>query len=91
VALQLLPLLARLRDHERRTAYAEILIRFLQAGDSSLFGLVNAVTSLARDTGDPQRRWRLEELGGALVRAPRPAPERSGGAVKDIANATTPS
>jgi transposase len=31
-----------------------------------LFSLMNAVTSLARDERDPELRWRLEELGGAV-------------------------
>jgi hypothetical protein len=34
--------------------------------DQSAFGVLNAVTSLARDTRDPETRWQLEELGGAL-------------------------
>jgi hypothetical protein len=28
---------------------------------------MNAITSLARDTRDPERRWRLEELGGGML------------------------
>jgi hypothetical protein len=44
--------------------------------DRSTLGLMNAVTAVARDTRDPERRWRLEELGGAvpLMRPRRPAP-----------------
>jgi hypothetical protein len=34
--------------------------------DHTGFGLMNAVTSLARDTRDPDDRWRLEELGGGI-------------------------
>jgi len=58
----------------------EILSRFERDADRSRFGLVNAVTSLARDTMDPQRRWDLESLGGAiaagadLTRTPYPPP-----------------
>ena len=40
---------------------------------------MNAVTSLVRDTRDPEVRWRLEELGGgipALV-APTRKPDSS--------------
>jgi hypothetical protein len=36
---------------------------------------MNAVTSVARDTRDPELRWRLEEFGGgipALARDPSP-------------------
>jgi hypothetical protein len=46
--------------------------------DRSMFGLMNAVTAVARDTRDPETRWRLEELGGAVpvMRPPRPKPLR---------------
>lgn len=40
--------------------------RFELEGDRSQYGLMNAVTSVARDTKDPETRWRLEELGGAV-------------------------
>lgn len=43
-----------------------ILRRFRQERDRSLFSLMNAVTSLARDERDPALRWRLEELGGGV-------------------------
>ena len=44
----------------------EIVRTFLHAGDRSAYGLMNAVTSIARDQQNPQIRWRLEELGGAV-------------------------
>jgi hypothetical protein len=65
----------------RRTISAslqgEIVQRFLQAGDRSAFGLMNAVTSVARDQEDPQVRWRLEELGGGVpaMKLPRVRPD----------------
>lgn len=57
----------------------EILARLTREPERQTgFGVLNALTSLARDTKDPVRRWDLEELGGALVRAitrsPRPTP-----------------
>jgi hypothetical protein len=33
---------------------------------------MNAVTSLARDSRDPDDRWRLEELGGGIGARLRP-------------------
>jgi hypothetical protein len=47
--------------------------RFFEAADQSRFDLMNAVTSVARDSNDPDLRWRLEELGGAIgvSRTPR--------------------
>lgn len=57
----------------------EILARLTREPERQTgFGVLNALTSLARDTKDPVRRWDLEELGGALVltitRSPRPTP-----------------
>lgn len=33
----------------------------------SRFGLVNAVTAMARDTQEPELRWQMEKLGGELL------------------------
>jgi len=52
---------------ERQTEMRrEIESRFESGGDPSLFGLMNAITSIARDEPDPELRWRLEELGGSV-------------------------
>jgi hypothetical protein len=32
----------------------------------TLFGLMQRITAAARDQGDPETRWRLEELGGGV-------------------------
>jgi hypothetical protein len=66
VALQLLPFLAHLPQHAVESALPYILRRFEGGTDRSAFGLLNAVTSVARDTNDPETRWRLEELGGSM-------------------------
>lgn len=51
----------------------QILRRFSDDQDRSAFGLMNAITATARDTRDPDLRWRLEELGGGvLARLPGP-------------------
>jgi hypothetical protein len=42
--------------------------RFAMHRDGSMFDLVQAVTSLARDTADVEQRWNLESLGGLLAR-----------------------
>jgi hypothetical protein len=57
----------------------DILDRFTKGSDRSRFGLMNAVTSLARDTRDPELRWRLEELGGAIPAGRVPSPKSGGG------------
>ena len=41
--------------------------------DDTMFGLMNAVTAVARETQDPALQWELEKLGGrflALVPTP---------------------
>ena len=60
-----------------RLDVAEILSR-METMDR--FGLMNAVTSLARDTRDPEKRWRLEELGGVIAMAPDDMPRPHRGA-----------
>jgi hypothetical protein len=54
-----------------------ILERFFREPDRSRFALMNAVTSVARDTADPELRWRLEEMGGGIPvgRAPGLQPD----------------
>jgi hypothetical protein len=80
-ALMVMPFLSRLTASgaPATRAFAQhIFARFHQGRDRSAFGLMNAVTSVARETRDPEARWRLEELGGGvpalLPRRPRTAP-----------------
>ena len=70
-ALSLLPYLSRVPAAIREQLLALVLQRFTDEGDRSRFGLMNAVTSVARDTRDPDVRWRLEELGALVPVAPR--------------------
>lgn len=65
--LDLMPLLSRWAGSDHNSVFREIVSRFVKDGDSSRFGLMNAVTSVARDTSDPDLRWRLEELGGGVL------------------------
>jgi hypothetical protein len=69
------------------TPLAEILRRYDQAHDASAFGLMNAITSVARDTRDPEMKWRLEELGGgvpAIRRSHAPTPRHSAARSREI-------
>jgi hypothetical protein len=79
MALQMLPMLARLPRHMIGQFLPEVFRRFAADTDRSAFGVINAVTSAARDARDPDTRWRLEVVGGslpALLRASSPvAPE----------------
>jgi hypothetical protein len=79
VMVQLLPLLPHMPPGMRASLVRTIVRRFEAERDGSVLGLVNAVTSVARDTTDPETRWRLEELGGGmLARLPeRPKPVSS--------------
>jgi hypothetical protein len=55
-----------------------ILRRFFRDRERSRFGLINAVTSVARDVRNPEHRWNLEQLGGAIIvgRSPASPPDR---------------
>jgi hypothetical protein len=85
LALTMMPLFARFaQGAESRAVISFIIDRFLGGRDKSRFGLMNAVTSVARDTRDPEVRWRLEEFGGgiaAVVTKPKLGPERVGAKV----------
>ncbi len=67
VVLQLMPLLPHMPPGMRASLVRTIVRRFEAERDGSILGLVNAVTSVARDTADPETRWRLEELGGGML------------------------
>lgn len=83
LALHLVPLLSRLPKHRAAAIVSKIVDRFTVKRDRSLFGLMNAVTSVARDTRDPEVRWRLEELGGGIPSMVRPTP-KPGAAAADL-------
>ena len=75
LVLNLMPLLARLTDRDDAAGLLRnIMDRFITDADTSRFGLMNAVTSVARDTSDPEMRWRLEEFGGAILAGQPPMP-----------------
>jgi hypothetical protein len=66
--LNLVPMLTGLRDPRLvQELLSRITERFVEAPDKSRFGLMNAVTSVARDTRNPETRWRLEEFGGSIM------------------------
>jgi hypothetical protein len=53
----------------------QIFSRFAADGDQSAFGLMNAVTAVAREARDPDVRWGLEELGGSVPARLSPRPK----------------
>jgi hypothetical protein len=71
--LNMMPILSRLPQQAGMgRVVAQILERFSSQHDRTRYGLMNAVTSVARDTDDPDLRWRLEVLGGSIGAALRP-------------------
>jgi hypothetical protein len=74
-ALTVLPMLDRLPEAVRVSMMGLIAGRFFGAPERSRYGLMNAITSLARDTSEPDLKWRLEEIGGGIP-AMKPVPRR---------------
>ena len=72
MAIQLLPHLAQLPPTYRQSVMSHVFHRFAEENDRSAFALFNAVTSVARDTEDPELRWTLETIGGSLLARLRP-------------------
>jgi hypothetical protein len=65
-ALALMPMLSRLPASLLAEFGGAIMEQFFNTKDSSRFGLMNAVTAVARDTRDPEVRWELERIGGEI-------------------------
>jgi hypothetical protein len=80
IALHVLPWLSQHQAALPARLARQIARRFVQSRDRSHYGLMNAVTSVARDTTDARTRWRLEELGGGVpldaLDVPPSRPER---------------
>lgn len=78
LAISQLPMFLRLSRTPHAELLSQIIDRFFDEGDRSQFGLANAITSVARDTNDPELRWNLEELGGTIIIARIPKRPKSG-------------
>ncbi len=74
LTLNLLSLLSRSGLQNTSGLLGQIMDQFFREPDRTRFGLTNAVTAVARDTRDPDIRWRLEELGGAIAAGVEPTP-----------------
>jgi hypothetical protein len=66
MAIQMLPMLIRARGFDAARFLAHMLGEYDHEGDDTLFGLMNAVTRVARNHRNPRVRWDLEELGGGI-------------------------
>lgn len=71
LVLTLLPMLDRFPQPMMRRLLSQITERFHADGDSSRYGLFNAVTAVARTTSDPETRWQLEMIGGHVAHSGR--------------------
>lgn len=76
LALNMMPLISRFSSKSHSHIIGAIMDRFFEAADHSRFGLMNAVTSVARDSNDPDLRWELEEFGGAIGTGVVPKPRQ---------------
>ena len=67
IAVTMASMLSHLPDEFRSQVFELILHAFVVEGaDRSRFALMNAVTAVARDTPDPEARWKLEVIGGSI-------------------------
>ena len=79
LALSMMPMMSRLLESGASQRIVKtIMDRLFESRDTSRFGWMNAVTSVARDTTDPELRWRLEEFGGGIPVAAEEAGRQRG-------------
>jgi len=64
--IQMLPVLERVPVDYREHIIAMLGREFTQANDGTYYGVMNAVTAVARETTDPETKWQLEEFGGSV-------------------------
>ncbi len=67
LALQMMPFMRMHRGRRSMRWFAQILEHFETDGDKSAYGLLNAITAVAREERDPESRWDLEEFGGGIL------------------------
>ena len=64
--MSLFPLISRLPERVASEVLASVLGELDESADRTLFGLMNAVTAVARETRNADLRWKLEVIGGAI-------------------------
>ena len=74
ITIQLMPALRRLSPPLAARVQPRIVRQFRVGQDRTIFGLLNAVTRVAREERDPQDRWDIEELGGSMPARVGPPP-----------------
>lgn len=63
----LMPALFRPSAQHHGDLMTGVLSQYRKEGDRSRFGLAQAITAVARDVQDPELKWDLEKLGGAVA------------------------
>ena len=71
MVLNLMPSLSKLPPEYVQSFLRRVMAQFNGERDRTRYGLMNAVTATARETRDPELRWRMEELGGAVAATSR--------------------
>ena len=71
--ITMLPMLERIPADYREHFIVMLSHELDRGNDPTYYGVMNAVTAVARETPDPDTKWRLEQFGGsipALARRP---------------------
>ena len=64
--LSVLPMISRFPEHVASEILMSVHGELEQSADRTQFGLMNAVTAVARETRNADLRWKLEVIGGAI-------------------------
>lgn len=64
--IQMLPVLERVPADYREHIIEMLGREFAVANDGTYYGVMNAITAVARETTDPETKWQLEEFGGSI-------------------------
>jgi len=74
--IPMMTILSRFSGAGHHHLLATFMDQFFRGGDRTVFGLANAITATAREVRNPDLRWELEELGGAIaIGAASPSPQ----------------
>lgn len=61
-----LPVLDRVPADHREHIIAMLAREFETTNDGTYYGVMNAITAVARETSDHETKWQLEEFGGSI-------------------------
>ena len=76
LALNLMSYLSQFDVSGMGESLRQIMEEYFTQPHRGRFALMNAVTAVARETRAPERRWRLEEAGGAIGAGLMPEPDQ---------------